>query len=405
MTENREELIASARNILSSSAHPISFGALSKKLGVSVEWLRDFRREIGFQPIGKQIVKSIKRIQKSGKRLYNIRQEIGLTAVTLHRYAKDMRVSMHEPVLGDEDVNKLRVSLNGADELTKRVVDLVLEGGRTEAEIGRVIGRTRECVRQCIDGLGLHNTFEDINLRYERKLIEARTKIVTFLNERVECMLSELSLPERRAHRYFMHSHLRDSDRAIPYEKLLKLFQVDETARISGEKIGLDELAKRAGFEYRNNHVLSPILRSAGLIPPRVKRIFFKLSEERKDAIRKTAELGYLSGESIRRFAGLGRSNFINKVRKGSRRECIKSFGCQGVLNHYKASEIYEARDEGFSRKEISELCSVNERIFDYALNVEGEVSPQIVTALRILFPKTNITKPYYTPKIEEVYK
>ena len=68
-----------------------------------------------------------------------------------------------------------------------------------------------------------------------------------------------------------------------------------------------------------------------------------------------------------------------------------------GALNYRTASQIYEARDAGFSIEETLELLEKDERVYGYALEHELEISEHIINNLRIMFPDKKITKPYIT--------
>ena len=64
-------------------------------------------------------------------------------------------------------------------------------------------------------------------------------------------------------------------------------------------------------------------------------------------------------------------------------------------MNYRTASEIYQARDLGFSREEIGELFDKDAGIVDFTFNDEKKIGGRIKKVLRKIYRGRNIDKSY----------
>jgi len=108
-----------------------------------------------------------------------------------------------------------------------------------------------------------------------------------------------------------------------------------------------------------------------------------------------SGDIGYFIGRSI----GVIAQKKIGFGLKG-RTPCLKQFGfgkAVEYLTYTRASEIYLARDLGYSKDETVELLDVSEMVYDYAMENQGEIAEKIESVLDVLHPKSRHQRPYIT--------
>ena len=74
-----------------------------------------------------------------------------------------------------------------------------------------------------------------------------------------------------------------------------------------------------------------------------------------------------------------------------------KRFGEKGpYLSYRDAYQIYGFTDEmNASREEIADALGKPKELVDYVLEHRAEIGPRLIHALRVMYPKEDITKPY----------
>jgi hypothetical protein len=309
--------------------------------------------------------------------------------------------------LSELEIKALQESLK-ENENARKVLDIALQG-RTLEEMGQAIGKTRELARHIIEGLGIYTTWHYLKKK------EYLTPLVSLLKTRISQLLNDpsLSWAERKAYEYNLQSRSGLTEKAIPHEKLVKLFTLYEQAKFQGRKPSLKELAQLSSLKHKGE---PRRIFSRSNIPPLYRKLEFKhISKEKARAIKNTAKLGYLNMYDILRFSQLSpptilryTKNLIKRKRMFIEDVYLERDGalvCMGYLTYSIASQIYEAHDAGLSSEETSQLLEKHEEVVSYARSHREKIAPEIVKALRTLFPRAHITTPYYTPSFEEKYK
>ena len=64
-------------------------------------------------------------------------------------------------------------------------------------------------------------------------------------------------------------------------------------------------------------------------------------------------------------------------------------------VTYRMSSQVYEARDLGFTNEEIKKLSNIQEKTLEYILSNEKEISSKIIGALRTIYFDKEIEKPY----------
>ena len=268
---------------------------------------------------------------------------------------------MHEPSpLSPLEIKAMQESVNANDENTRKIVTMTVNG-KYQQEIAYAIGKTREYVRQYVEGLGMYSTW-----RYAiENRISARTKerisLLSLLKSRISQVVNDPSLTwaERKAYEYALSTYNGLHKNAYPLKKLKKLFILYRKAIVQGKKLSLGTLAKRSGFPHPST--ISRIFSKIN-IAPMVRNLEFKhMSKEKSQAIKNTAKLGYLMQNDIVTLSHLSLTTIINHAGNffKDKRKSIKwfhaekGFGLLGNLSYALASQIYEAQDLKFTPKEI----------------------------------------------------
>ncbi len=333
----------------------------------------------------------IKQELEKGKILFHIAEELELTGSGLYSILKEAGMNTHQPELSELEIKALQDSLQDVNERTRKIVQGVLEG-KTLNTLGEEIDVTRELARRYIEGLGLYNTWR----AKRNEPYNLRTKTVSLLQQRIEQLInsSELSWAERKAYEYNLASPFGTTKRAIPHKKLVKLFTLYEKAKEQEKKRSLDWFAQKVGFSSPGE--VGRIF-SRSNIPPLYGAIESKrISKEKSSALKRARELGYLSKADIGYFSGLSDTAIERHVPPALEKNTpIKLFRNFYRLTFSKASQIYQARDLGFSAEETALVCNTLPEIVAYAEQQRRSIAPKIVRAIKTLYPKEKAKAPY----------
>ena len=277
----------------------------------------------------------------------------------------------------------------------------MIREGATLRSIGQQTGGFHgELMRQTLLGLGLYRVWSDA--RNKEKNIKAQ--LVSLLHARTHQLLCDpaLSWAEQKAYEYNLSSRHGLGTRAIPHEKLVNLFSLYDAAQKNGEKLSLADLAERSDFS--SGPYVGKILSRLRISPMYGNSQFQRISSKKRSSLKQAVRLGYLTLTDLVRLSGLSRPTIESSIHgEVPQKNFIEHFGFNR-LSYWKASEIYEAQDAGFSVPEIAELAKTIPEVVEYAEHHRMKIEPRIRDALHLLFPKAKIVRPYHAPGFEEKY-
>lgn len=290
-------------------------------------------------------------------------------------------------------------------------IDELIDRGLSLADIGKEFGIGKEAVRQYIEYSGQYEFFrrkrEETKEKKRKEKINEKNifrSIHGFVEARARQLAKEQGWAYEMAVEYYLTHPFKIRYRT-PFEKLVKLFELYEKARKKGEKVILRELADYAGFNFP--FYPRQILRKVGLAPIHRENKIRK--REKMAATRRGFELP-LPAVDVGYFLGLDNISTIrNRFQRIGERpeyETINIFVSLQTYNRkltYKlVSEIYEAKDCGFKRKEIAELVSRSEEYVDRALEERNVYEPFLIDCLRELYNDKSVKTPYVTSEMRK---
>jgi len=401
MKQTTLEKIKNAVKALEEKGAPFTQGDLAKEAECSSLTVCYAIKEghLHFVPVGEQRDNYLLKELRKGKPLFEIARRVNYGLNMMHTRLHDLGpdlddLQMPADLPKEETYRVMKGLMRDENEDISNVARYVVRGLTLE-EIGQKFGETRESARQKIEALGLHDFWQD---RRERKplvskhLQEARKLILGVLEKRIEILLEGMPWAERKAYEYNLNSQLGFSDRAIPHERLMKLFSTYRSIKEDGEIIPLKDIYTSLGY-YHPEHIRY-IFRRMGLAPLHAKR-HHKLSKDKIKALEKAVNLGYLSNRDIVYFARLSGSPIYNRFKRKNRNRAIKFFSHGRKLRHMLASQIYQAADLGFSAEEAVVVCDTKSEVVSYALEHRREIEPRIVRGIQAIYPDVPVSKPY----------
>ncbi len=180
----------------------------------------------------------------------------------------------------------------------------------------------------------------------------------------------------------------------LPLDGLYTFFSRYCEAQRKGEKHSIVELCDGTGLDPTTaGRVLSVV----GLLPLYGTRERHALPKHKKEAIKRIAlfpasalDIGYFLGvpkHSVDAHRGI-------KVRGQESRAFPRITGIS--LTYRLASQIYEAKDLGFSDLETAELLDIQQEHIDY-VRKDKSLKTEIRTIIKTLYPRRKISKPYTT--------
>lgn len=105
-----------------------------------------------------------------------------------------------------------------------------------------------------------------------------------------------------------------------------------------------------------------------------------------------------MSNFDLTHFLRLGKDKhyIINNYRHGITREGTKYPQNSRHLEKFRiSSEVYEAKDVGFSVSEINELVGLGARAVNRRIKLRAEHEPKIVNVLKVIYPDRKEDVPY----------
>src|SRR3989344_1743057 len=343
MKQTTLEKIKNAVKALEEKGAPFTQGDLAKEAECSSLTVCYAIKEghLHFVPVGEQRDNYLLKELRKGKPLFEIARRVNYGLNMMHTRLHDLGpdlddLQMPADLPKEETYRVMKGLMRDENEDISNVARYVVRGLTLE-EIGQKFGETRESARQKIEALGF-------------------------------------------------------PDRAIPHERLMKLFSTYRSIKEDGEIIPLKDIYTSLGY-YHPEHIRY-IFRRMGLAPLHAKR-HHKLSKDKIKALEKAVNLGYLSNRDIVYFARLSGSPIYNRFKRKNRNRAIKIFSHGRKLRHMLASQIYQAADLGFSAEEAVVVCDTKSEVVSYALEHRREIEPRIVRGIQAIYHDVPVSKTY----------
>ena len=285
-------------------------------------------------------------------------------------------------------------------------VDSLVRSGTSVREIKEAIGVdvVNETVRQYIVRTGKYEVWKKAAktsrvsqkvMRKERR--NALRDILFCVNSRLLQLVDEEDRWAYQTAMEYRSSYEVERTKGLrSFDTILAFFKRYQTARDSGVRLSLAELAE--GLLCAPNQAMD-VLDRVGL-----HSLYWEqknaLSKDQERAIKRSFKLD-MNASDIAYFIGAPPQNVYNAFKRDDAETARRIFLTQiqgEKLTYRLASQIYEAKDLRFTPSEISELFDTSPEIVEYALENRTNISYKIMHALRKLYPKREITRPYIKP-------
>jgi hypothetical protein len=210
--------------------------------------------------------------------------------------------------------------------------------------------------------------------------------------------VKDLPWHEQKAAEYYLSLKGLDS-RAYSFETLTRLFANYQAAQLSGRQLSLEELSESIDRKI-NSPQVGRLLRIVGIAPLYGKRDRHATPAYKKEAMQRAFALDMPSTD-IAYFLGMSDYNVRQKFTATGKRPHAKRLIAETGskygrhISYRLASEVYEAVDAGFKKREICKLVDVNVEVVDYAIENRGVLQEKIIHALRVMYPDRTIIRPY----------
>ncbi len=283
-------------------------------------------------------------------------------------------------------------------------VNTMIESGDPITKISVVGGVTNEGARNYIKRIGKFESWKEKRKEVKKNRLEkiadetlTKQSLVDVLCARVYRLAQESGWAYVKAWDYYSNVKKRGKHN-IPLVKLVKLFDLYETALKHERILSLEEFFERTGIG--NINYISQIFQRVGLTPMNCSKERKYPEDYIKEKIKSAGRELNISSNDAGYFLGV--SSYISdlywkryQLRNGIRVKPLMHLGIYGQLTHKKASEIYEAQDLGFSKEETLDLLDINPGLYDFTMRNRKVIQKKIVNVLDTLWPEFKHTKPY----------
>lgn len=283
----------------------------------------------------------------------------------------------------------------------KDLVDKMIAEGNSQFDIARKIQEIsgqrihRQLVGQYIKGTKRHEKWNR-KKRLEPKIIEANEKVVE--QDLVNTLYNvTIKRAEEKGYGEAIRYYVDKGNRVGQLKKLVKLVRTYKNARDKGKRLSYQRLADRSGFksandviDYLKNMNFQSLCWTKNYLTPPEKNTIKKIS---KLGLNST-DIGYfLDRKPVTIYFNLKRLGKNSKKRGMSELRHEKG---HYNLSYREASQIYGFTDEmNTTPEEIAQALNKPIEIVETALNYRKNIEPKLTMALKILFPKERINKPY----------
>lgn len=289
------------------------------------------------------------------------------------------------------------------------VDDMILEG-KTLVEIGNRIGVTKERIRQYVIQNGLHDLWEEAKEERKRLKSNLRQSLVDVVLKHTLDKAKETG--DEEAVLYYLGKKYTRQRSRHTLKGLINLVRLYKLAQENDNGSSYRKLAEISGIGKGDS---GASVVHASVVHQTLRRMGFKslkwssrrTSQEKIESFKRASKINYLSYSDIAYFLdinpgtlgpmaqriGVKRGRGYRKNKEAVR---FNRFRETEVLTYREASKIYGFRDEfDSSEEEIADAIGKSQRLVSYALENRDEVEPKLIKALRVLYPKEKIDKPY----------
>jgi DNA-binding CsgD family transcriptional regulator/predicted transcriptional regulator len=342
-----------------------------------------------------------------------LQEKVGLAGVTIINYAREAGIVLPEGSFSEAlrlvGKRNLEDRMNHPEEVVsderRLTTDALIADGLSIPDIADAAGGTRQAIQQYIMTSGQYSTWkkkraENKQARISEKqdIRRARTEFVTALKMILVKKVKELSWPEQKAWEYYI-SFKTDVESGYSFDQLVEIFSRYEKAERDGRVLSLEELSQGVARNIYPSTV-GRVFKRVGLHPMYGHLERSTTPKYKKEAMQRAFALD-LPSNDIAYFLGMSDYNVSQKFTMTGRRPHVKRLiskrgSIYGKHISYRlASEVYEAVDAGFKKKDICKLVDANVEVVDYALENRGVLQEKIVHALRVMYPDRVIIRPY----------
>lgn len=356
----------------------------------------------------------------SGKYEYleDLADSLGLQPRTIMRYALDSDISL--PPFRDRNRSYGKVSQNN-------LMDSLIIHGRYQTlkqvanefvKRGGALTMSHERVRQYIAARGLQTVFDESRSDYLANQGTVASSLISFggLPESLNALILDkrVSASAQEAFAYDM-AMKKDNDarpsasNLLPFGKVYGLMMDYWEVREDGRNKSLNQFGDDHGIHFVT---VGNIFRGLGLPTLGGKKMTKKrvpTPEWKKDLIDRSYD-GIMSAADIGHFLQIPAWNVKDRFKtitgSGRNRSNVKTvtgpYGKPVSVRYNTASQVYEARDAGFSDPETRELLKIREKERDWYWKNVGWIGEDIKDTLKFFYRGEEVTKPWVTPNLRE---
>ena len=269
---------------------------------------------------------------------------------------------------------------------------------KTLKAMGARIHKTREYVRQYLRATNQHDTWKAKRTWPTRKKEIVKELSVIVDAELLKRAAQVTDIAQKDAvHLLAWKCYSRIGNRSS-LKQLKTLFTTYKQAKIAGKKPSYKELGDRADMSMMNVHYL---LIHVGL-PSLTERQYTVITRGQHRLLKRARKLK-ISARDIGYFTGMNMYTAKGKVRRPGKGQLSNLRGHQ--ITYAMASQVYEAKDAGFSFDETRELLDLNKAKLETILDNRKEFAPKIVSTLRSIYQDKLINRPYLSAKHKAQWK
>ena len=273
------------------------------------------------------------------------------------------------------------------------LLDDDFDGSLTLGDIGALLGKTREAVRQNIKALGKEKWYKERRALYTINKQDKCTQLDTARQQLCSVVYQYiLQRGEDGAAVATLHCYQTMNFR-LEFTSIYGFFCSYQQYLKQGKKVSLLRLARESSL---SPVTIRRLLRASGL--SRLGNDYHKLSWESKSRLARGRKLS-LSAADIAYFVGVKDHSARHFLSRCSRSVLPGQGFYQGHLTYRAASQIYEAADAGFTVLQMFEYFrnQFSPVTITRALDRRADIEPRIVQALQVLYPEKNIIKSHLT--------
>ena len=277
---------------------------------------------------------------------------------------------------------------------------------------------SKERVRQYIVARGLQGVFDESRDGYRREQGRVVGGLVSgqgfpdLLNDLIVNKRAEASEQEAFAYDLTIGretgNRSKNSPNLLPFSRVYPLLMDYWQIREDGKNKSITEFGRDNGIHFVT---VGNIFRELGLPPLGKKKIKKKrviTPDWKKDLIDRSYD-GIMSAVDIAHFLNMPAWNVKDRFKRISKREnrerknvkkATGPYGKEVLVRYSAASQIYEARNAGFSDTETLGLVNVREKEREWYWRSEEWIRDDIINTLKFFYAGQEVSKPWVTPNL-----